>query len=183
MAKADGKFAKVVEPLLKGLKNALDNLPIHKLPDWAKKPIQSLKTKIDDFFSKGKIPNGIEPPKPPEIKKVKVSGKDLPATTEMSVKDKLYRYLLDPEHPVGGSKAKWFEEALGFTKENLDDLAKQIKFDSAKAIQTRIIPTGIQYNQTIEIIGANGKKIEVVFAWIKNNDDVVRLVTAIPTKK
>lgn len=51
MAKADGKFAKVVEPLLKGLKNAIDKLPIEKLPNWAKEPIQSLKNKIDDFFS------------------------------------------------------------------------------------------------------------------------------------
>lgn len=101
----------------------------------------------------------------------------------MSVQDKLYSYLLNPEHVDGGSKAKWFKEALGFTKENMDDLAKQIKFDPAKAIQTRVIPTGTQYNQTIEITGANGKKIEVLFGWIKNNDGVIRLVTPIPTKK
>ncbi len=84
----------------------MDKLPLDKLPNWAKEPIQSMKNKIDEFFGKGRIPSEVEPPKPPEIKKVKVNGKDLPATTEMSVKDKLYRYLLDPEHPVGGSKAK-----------------------------------------------------------------------------
>lgn len=55
MAKADAKFAKVVEPLLKGLKNALDNLPIHKLPGWAKNPVEALKTKIDDFFAVAKV--------------------------------------------------------------------------------------------------------------------------------
>ena len=183
MAKTDAKFAKVVEPLLKGLKNALDKLPINKLPDWAKKPVESLKNKIDEFFSKGKIPSGVEPPKPPEIKRVKVGNVELPATTEMSVQDKLYSYLLNPEHVDGGPKAKWFKEALGFTRENMDDLAKQIKFDAAKAVKTGETPHGIKYNQIIEITGANGRKIEVKFAWIKNNDGVVRLVTAPPTKK
>ena len=51
MAKTDAKFAKVVKPLLKGLKGALDNLPIHKLPDWAKEPIEKLSSKVDEFFS------------------------------------------------------------------------------------------------------------------------------------
>lgn len=30
---------------------------------------------------------------------------------------------------------------------------------------------------------ANGRRIDVTFAWIKNNDGVVRLVTSIPAKK
>ncbi len=55
MAKADARFAKVVTPLLKGLKNAIDNLPIHKLPNWAKEPIEKLSSKIDEFFGIRKI--------------------------------------------------------------------------------------------------------------------------------
>ncbi len=55
MAKADGKFAKVVEPMLKGLKNAIDALPINKLPNWAKEPIEKLSTKIDEFFGIRKV--------------------------------------------------------------------------------------------------------------------------------
>ncbi|MDQ3323866.1 MAG: hypothetical protein M3525_15745, partial [Acidobacteriota bacterium] len=50
MAKADGRFAKAVEPLLKGLKNAIDKLPIEKLPKSLQDAVKSLKTKIDDFF-------------------------------------------------------------------------------------------------------------------------------------
>ena len=115
--------------------------------------------------------------------KVIVDGTSLPQTTEMSVQYKLYHYLLDPKHADGGSKAKWFKQALGFTRENMNDLAKQIKFDPSKAIQTQKIQTGIKFNQVAEIQGANGKKIEVTFDWIKNNDGVVRLTTAIPTKK
>ncbi|WP_432408147.1 RHS repeat protein [Wukongibacter sp. M2B1] len=104
--------------------------------------------------------------------------------TRQSVDDKLARYLLNMDHPVGGSKAKWFKKALGFTQDNMDDLAKQIVFNSKKAVQTGITEYGTKYNQTISINGANGKVIDVTFAWMKSvKDDVVRLVTAIPTKK
>ncbi|MGI9056714.1 MAG: hypothetical protein ACR2F2_13045, partial [Pyrinomonadaceae bacterium] len=64
MAKTDARFAKIVEPLLKGLKNAIDKLPIDKLPNWAKEPIEKLSAKIDEFFGIRKIvkpaltPNG-----------------------------------------------------------------------------------------------------------------------------
>jgi hypothetical protein len=106
-----------------------------------------------------------------------------PATTEASVADKLERYLLNPDHPVGGPKAKWFQEALGFTKENAADLAKQIKFDETAATITGVTEHGTKFNQAIRITGANGRIIDVIFAWIKNTDGVVRLVTGIPTPK
>ncbi len=102
--------------------------------------------------------------------------------TTLSVYDKLTRYLLNLEHPVGGTKAMWFKQALGFTLNNMDDLAKQIVFDAGKAVQTKVTSHGVLLNQTIKITGANGKVIDVLFAWIKNNDGVTRLVTAIPTK-
>lgn len=51
MAKTDSRFAKVVAPLLENLKKALDRLPLDKLPNWAKEPVQSLKTRIDEFFA------------------------------------------------------------------------------------------------------------------------------------
>jgi hypothetical protein len=91
------------------------------------------------------------------------------------------RYLLNPDHTVGGPKAKWFEQALGFTRENAPELGKQIVFDEAKAVETGVTQFGTKYNQVIPIVGANGKTIDVTFAWIRNNDGIVRLVTAIPT--
>nr|WP_196607461.1 DUF6883 domain-containing protein [Pectinatus frisingensis] len=84
---------------------------------------------------------------------------------------------------MGSSKAKWFEQALGFTKENSVDLAKQVVFNPKTAVETATTEFGVKYNQTITIDGANGKTIDVVFVWIKNNDGVVRLVTSVPTKK
>lgn len=107
----------------------------------------------------------------------------LPKTTEESVRTKLDTYLLEPNHPVGGSKAKWFKEALGFTKDNSINLGKQIVFDPKKAVQTAANVHGTKFSQIIPVLGANGKIIDVEFIFIKNNDGVIRLVTSIPTKR
>jgi len=80
----------------------------------------------------------------------------------------------------GGSKAEWFRRALGFTKDNAERLANQIIFDRSKAVQTAVTEFGTKFNQTIAIQGANGKTIDVLFAWIQNKDGVVRLVTSVP---
>jgi hypothetical protein len=105
------------------------------------------------------------------------------ALSQASVEEKVVRYLLNAEHTGGGaSKAKWFKEALGFTTENSGDLAKQIIFDGSKAVQTSVTQFGTKFNQVIKITGATGLTMNVTTAWIRNNDGVVRLVTAIPTK-
>lgn len=65
----------------------------------------------------------------------------------------------------------------------MGELAKQIKFDPNTAIETGVTQYGTKYNQVINIVGANGRSIDVTFAWIRNNDGIVRLVTAIPTGK
>ena len=113
----------------------------------------------------------------------RLAATGLPGTTAESVGDKLKRYLLNLEHPVGGDKAKWFRDALGFTQANLNELAEQIKFDPLTAVQTTVTEHGTKYNQVIDILGANGKRIPVTFAWIKNRDGVIRLVSGIPTNK
>jgi hypothetical protein len=109
---------------------------------------------------------------------------DLQRLSEESVKKKLDGYLLNPENTKGGAeKAEWFRQALGFTRENSDDLAGQIVFDEGKAVEFSVTDFGTQYNQVISITGASGKIIDVKFGWIRNSDGVVRLVTAIPTKR
>ncbi|RRZ86218.1 VENN motif pre-toxin domain-containing protein, partial [Erwinia sp. 198] len=113
---------------------------------------------------------------------VKNGAKNAPET-QTSVDNKLTNYLLAKDHPVGGSKAEWFDKALGFNKGNSSDLAKQIVFEPGKAVKTAETQHGVKYDQVISITGANGRTIDVKFGWIKNNDGVVRLVTAIPAKK
>ncbi|PAM93702.1 hypothetical protein B4N84_15610 [Flavobacterium sp. IR1] len=104
--------------------------------------------------------------------------------TEKSVADKLNNYLLNKEHPVGGSKANWFEKALGFTKQNADKLAKQIIFDPSKAVSKGNNGHANMYEQIIPITGANGKKIDVQFNFaVPNGETAPKLVGAIPTKK
>ena len=102
--------------------------------------------------------------------------------TEASVADKLSRYLLNPEHPVGGPKAAWFDQALGFNQSNAGQLGSQIMFDAESAVQTGVTQYGAKFNQVIPITGANGRVIDVTFAWIRNNDGIIRLVTGIPAK-
>lgn len=99
------------------------------------------------------------------------------------MKVKLLHYLLNENHKSDGSKARWLRKALGFTKENWEKLAKQLKFDKNKAVPTTSTSDGQKYEQTITITGANGRVIDVKFIWIRNSDGVVRLVTMIPTKR
>jgi hypothetical protein len=138
--------------------------------------------KLNTLESLGALPE-VKIPTPPKITKIKVGQIELPTTTKESVDSKLWTYLLDSKHPQGGPKAKWFKEALGFTKENMQDLSKQIIFDPTKAIKTSETPFGIKYNQVINVKGANGRNIDVLFGWIENEDKVLRLTTAIPAKK
>jgi filamentous hemagglutinin len=81
------------------------------------------------------------------------------------------------------SKANWFESALGFNRGNAGALAEQIVFDEAAAVRTATIEQGVKFDQVISITGANGRVTDVTFGWIRNTDGIVRLVTAIPTKK
>jgi hypothetical protein len=56
---------------------------------------------------------------------------------------------------------------LGFTRDNINDLARQIKFDRASARITVRTQYGQKYSQTIEIIGANGNSKRVVLIGLK----------------
>jgi len=58
---------------------------------------------------------------------------------------KLERYLLNPGHETGGPKANWLEHALGFTRQNATDIAKQIVFDESKAVEMGVTEYGTKY--------------------------------------
>jgi RHS repeat-associated protein len=105
------------------------------------------------------------------------------SASEISVHTKLHRYLLNPTHAEGGPKAKWFREALGFTQSNRDRLASQIVFNERSAIPTSKTRHGQKYEQSIQITGENGRRIDVLFIWNRGSDGVPKLVTALPTKK
>lgn len=174
-----GKFATKVKHYVDKLRKVMDVFKL-KTAVILQKPASGSRQKLQrilDLVKKRGDDTGNKKPDVPDIKT------PAPGSTEDSVNKKLTHYLLNQDHPVGGPKAKWFEQALGFTKDNQADLEKQIKFNPETAVETGTTQYGTKYNQTIPIVGANGKTIEVNFAWIKNEDGVVRLVTAIPTKK
>jgi hypothetical protein len=118
--------------------------------------------------------------KPGPVTSAPLAKGGLPATTEESVADKLQRYLLNPDHPEGKDKAKFFERALGYNRQNADGLAKQLVFNEQAAVQTDVTPYGTKFNQIIDVVGDNGRTVPVKTAWIRNNDGVVRLITAVP---
>jgi hypothetical protein len=116
-----------------------------------------------------------------EVTKPPVQPEAAPADpSAASVLDKLYRYTLNPDHPEGGPKATWFAQALGFTRANIGDLAKQIVFDPSRAIQTSVTQWGTKFRQIIVVTGANGKSIPVMTVWIRGADGIVKLVTTFP---
>lgn len=106
-----------------------------------------------------------------------------PGFETSNLQRKLKDYLLDPAHPQNQTKATWFDDALGFNKENWQDLASQLKFDETTATQTKLTKYGTTYEQVIPIAGANGKTVSATFVFMKDNNGVVRFVTGIPTKR
>jgi hypothetical protein len=117
------------------------------------------------------------PAEPPALPEVAPSD-----PSAASVLDKLYRYVLNPDHPRGGEKAKWFESALGYTRANIGDLAKQIVFDPAKAVKVGTTEYGTNFRQMIMVTGANGRSLPIATGWTQGDDGIMKLVTAFPGK-
>ncbi|MBO9100786.1 MULTISPECIES: DUF6883 domain-containing protein [unclassified Rhizobium] len=79
----------------------------------------------------------------------------------------LESYLLDSTRPQNQSKANWFSQTLGFDQSNWQDLASQLRFDTATAVATKTTPYGQTFEQTIPITGANGKLINTRIVFMK----------------
>ena len=93
---------------------------------------------------------------------------------------KLTEYALNPDHPVGGNKAKVFESALGYNQSNADDLMRQIyeKLPNSEAVLGTLDEYGQRYTVDILISGPNGNTVNVRTGWIiKTGSDVPELTT------
>jgi hypothetical protein len=101
------------------------------------------------------------------------------AITQASVEGKLFTYSLNPDHRKGRHKARVFLSVLGFSRLNIDELARQLVFDPVRATPTQRNEYGQLYRQIIGVNGANGRTANVVTGWILRNDDQsIRLTTA-----
>ena len=97
---------------------------------------------------------------------------------------KITESALNPEHPVGGNKAKVFESALGYNQSNADDLMRQIydKLPSNEAVLGKLDQYGQRYTVDISITGPNGKTVNVRTGWIIKSDSNVPELTTIFVK-
>jgi hypothetical protein len=103
------------------------------------------------------------------------------ATVAVAAAEKVRDYLLNLEHPDGGSKAVWFH-SLGYTRDQWRLLADDLlaiardcgQFDS----QTTTF--GVKYKASGTIGRPNYRPRAVLTVWIVENDEPPRLVTAYP---
>ena len=103
-------------------------------------------------------------------------------------KKKTEGYLLNPNHPIGASKAKFMKEILGYSQEDSRLFHKNVVSaiigkTSTKSEQTQY---GIKYTYNTILQGKNGKAISaniVVVIQKDNERTTYKIVTVYPDKK
>lgn len=100
---------------------------------------------------------------------------------------KLYNYLLNPLHPDGKSKARFFELA-GYTATNRDTGAgEQLRADLLRLACSGTVtkqmpnPEGVKFVVIGSIDAPNGRTYELLTVWaVEPPDHAPRLITAYP---
>jgi hypothetical protein len=95
--------------------------------------------------------------------------------------EKVRDYLLNLEHPDGGSKAVWFH-AIGYTRDEWRVLANDLMAIArdCREFDTERTKFGIKYKATGTVGHPNQRPGNVLTVWIVEDDDPPRLVTAYP---
>ena len=94
----------------------------------------------------------------------------------------MQEYLLDPDHPTGGAKARFFAE-LGYTRENPVALEQALLALARRETVERELATrhGTKYVLGGYLEGIRGERRQVRTIWILEPDTPgPRLVTAYP---
>ena len=96
--------------------------------------------------------------------------------------EKFTAYSLNPQKAP--DKAKAFKEALGYDMSNFEDLMHNISnhIDESKFVEKSDIGYGMRYEYVVELEGLNGKRANVLTAWIQDGEEK-RLTSAYVTKK
>lgn len=95
--------------------------------------------------------------------------------------DKVILYLLNLQHPVGGSKAVWFA-SIGYTLENADEFAKDLiqLAQRAENFVSKSSPYGVKYEATGEMGCSQFRPGLVTTVWMVSENNSPRLITAYP---
>lgn len=97
---------------------------------------------------------------------------------------KLRDYLLDPDHPVGGSKARFFLP-LGFSRSRWRALERELRNLILREPAWAMPPTehGQKFHVRGTILGPWRREARLVTVWIvRTGEDAPRFVTAYPWK-
>lgn len=103
-------------------------------------------------------------------------------------KKKTEGYLLNSNHPKGGSKAKFMKEVLGYSQSDSRVFHKNVVDSITGKVPTKseITPFGIKHTYNTELKGNNGQYISanVVVVIQKDNGRITyKIVTVYPDKK
>ena len=103
-------------------------------------------------------------------------------------KKKTEGYLLNINHPVGGSKAKFMKDVLGYSQSDSKLFHKNIvaSLVGKSPTKSETTPFGIKHTYHTKLIGKSGKSVNanVVVVIQKDNDRVThKIVTVYPDKK
>jgi hypothetical protein len=95
--------------------------------------------------------------------------------------EKVRDYLLNPSHPVGGSKAIWFA-SIGYTLDNWQELADDLVQLARTSGDFVAKPSafGVKYEVSGEIGRSRHGSAVVISVWIAEEGHSPRLVTAYP---
>jgi filamentous hemagglutinin len=95
-------------------------------------------------------------------------------------REKLERYLLNPEHAVGRHKARVFASALGIRQRDWEYLRGQLETAvvDAPVSSVRQTPWGGLYELVLAVDGLNGQTHRVMTVWLVAGEEPPRLVTA-----
>ena len=95
--------------------------------------------------------------------------------------EKVRDYLLNLEHPDGGSKAGWFH-SLGYTRDHWQLLADDLMAIAREcdAFDTETTQFGVKYKASGSVGCPNHRPGSVLTVWIVEDVDPPRLVTAYP---
>ena len=106
------------------------------------------------------------------------------ATEATATTEKVRDYLLNPEHPDGGSNAAWFQ-SLGYGRDRWHELAMDLLALAATCEQFATVqtPFGIKYVVQGRIGRGPHRSASVLAVWIVEGDRPPRLVTAYPDEE
>ncbi len=100
----------------------------------------------------------------------------------MVEREKIVGYLLNPAHPFGTSKARFFGR-FGFTADQWEVFAEKLRRlgRSHDVVRSRQTPFGMRYEVDGELETPDGRRPRVRTVWQFDEDEVApRLITAYP---